>query len=61
MASTNPSLSSPPPKLIADTKASPSQQSVHFSHSSLSHPPSSPILTKFMVGGTTGAGCLPAK
>eukprot|EP00975_Prorocentrum_lima_P055032 11538589-Prorocentrum_lima.AAC.1 len=61
MASTNPSLSSPPRKLMADTKASSSQESVHFFHSSRSHPPSTPILTKLMVGGTTGAGCLPAK
>eukprot|EP00975_Prorocentrum_lima_P012495 2648832-Prorocentrum_lima.AAC.1 len=61
MASTNPSLSSLPPKLMAETEASSSQQSVHVFHSSLPHPPSSPILTMLMVGCTTGAGCLPAK
>eukprot|EP00975_Prorocentrum_lima_P031086 6528497-Prorocentrum_lima.AAC.1 len=61
MASTNPSLPSPPPNLMAETRASSSQQSVHLFHSSLSHPPSPPITTILMVEGTTGAGCLPAK
>eukprot|EP00975_Prorocentrum_lima_P005444 1175968-Prorocentrum_lima.AAC.1 len=43
------------------TKASSSQQSAHFFHSSLRHPPSSPNRTKSMEGVVTGAWYLPVR